>query len=101
MRLHGNAPRNFCVVRSDDWKLQHNARQNRYWLFNLAEDPSEQVNLAKSHPDKLAELDALIRAHWADARDPLYAHTTQSPVCIDKSLADLPCEDDNYVIWPN
>ena len=91
----------YKVVRAGDWKLQLNERQDRRWLFNLADDPTEQVNLAETRPDKLAELDALIEAHWADARAPLYPHLTESPVCIDNTIVDRPCDPDNYVIWPN
>jgi len=91
----------YKVVRAGGWKLQLNERQDRRWLFNLAEDPTEQDNLADARPEKLAELEALIEAHWADARDPLYPHQSESPVCIDKTLADRPCETDGYIIWPN
>ncbi len=91
----------YKVVRAGDWKLQLNERQDRRWLFNLAEDPTEQVNLADARPEKLAELEGLIEAHWADARPPLYPHQTESPICIDKSLAERPCEEDGYIIWPN
>jgi arylsulfatase A-like enzyme len=91
----------YKVVRAGDWKLQLNERQDRRWLFNLADDPGERVDLAGTRPDKVAELEALIVAHWADARPPLYPHQTESPICIDKTLVDLPCEPDNYVIWPN
>ncbi|MEM9225214.1 MAG: sulfatase, partial [Pseudomonadota bacterium] len=75
--------------------------QDRRWLFNLAEDPTEQVNLAETQPDKLAEMQALIDAHWADARAPLYPHQTESPICIDKTINDRPCENDEYIIWAN
>ena len=91
----------YKVVRAGDWKLQLNERQDRRWLFNLAEDPSEQVNLAEDRPDKLAELEGLIEAHWADARAPLYPHQSESPICIDKTIVDRPCENDEFVIWPN
>jgi arylsulfatase A-like enzyme len=91
----------YKVVRSGGWKLQINERQNRSWLFNLAEDPTERNDLARSRPEKLAELQALIDKHWADARPPLYTSTTESPTCIDRTLADLPCPENSYVIWPN
>ena len=91
----------YKVVRAGDWKLHVNERQNRRWLFNLAEDPTEQVNLAESRPDKRAELQALIDAHWADAHPPLYPHQTEGPICIDKTIVDRPCDNDEYVIWPN
>ena len=91
----------YKVVRAGDWKLQWNQRQDRRWLFNLAEDPTEQVNLAQSNPEKLAEMQALIEAHWADARGPLYPHQIESAICIDKASNALPCEDEEYIIWPN
>ncbi len=91
----------YKVVRSGGWKLQINERQNRSWLFNLADDPTERNDLARSRPEKLAELQALIDKHWADARPPLYPSTTESPTCIDRTLADLPCPENSYVIWPN
>jgi len=91
----------YKVVRAGDWKLQLNERQDRRWLFNLAEDPGERVDLAGTRPDKVAELEALITAHWDGARAPRYPHQTESPICIDKTITDLPCEPGNYVIWPN
>ena len=38
-------------------------------LYNLAEDPSELVNLAASRPDKVKELEALIAARFAAVAD--------------------------------
>jgi arylsulfatase A-like enzyme len=32
----------YRVVRAGDWKLQVNGRQEKSWLFNLADDPTEQ-----------------------------------------------------------
>ncbi len=91
----------YKVVRAGDWKLQVNGRQQKSWLFNLAEDPTEQTNLIDSRPDKRAELEALIADHWANARDPLYPHTVESPIRIDKTGADPDGENDEYIIWPN
>ena len=91
----------YKVVRAGDWKLQLNERQDRRWLFNLAQDPTEQNNLAKERPDKLAQLETLIDKHWADARPPLYPHQVENPICIDRDITNRPCQDDGYVIWPN
>ena len=91
----------YRVVRAGDWKLQVNARQAKTWLFNLADDPTEQVNLSDQNPDKVTELQALIDAHWADAREPLYPYTVESPIMIDKTAADKFEAGDEYVYWPN
>jgi arylsulfatase A-like enzyme len=41
------------VVRAGDWKLQVSKRPDKIWLFNLATDPTEQVNLASREPRAL------------------------------------------------
>lgn len=91
----------YKVVRAGGWKLQVNGRQNKSWLFNLNADPTEQTNLAASEPEKLAELQALIDAHWKDARQPLYPYTIESPIKIDHTLADPYVEGEEYIYWPN
>jgi uncharacterized sulfatase len=91
----------YRVVRAGDWKLQVNGRQEMSWLFNLADDPTEQNNLADAMPDKVAELQSLIDAHWANARAPLYPYTVESPIMIDKTAADPYESDDDYIYWPN
>lgn len=91
----------YRVVRAGGWKLQVNGRQNKSWLFDLNNDPTEQTNLAASEPEKLAELQALIDAHWKDAREPLYPYTIESPIKIDHTLADPYVECEEYIYWPN
>lgn len=91
----------YKVVRAGGWKLQVNGRQQKSWLFNLNEDPTEQTNLAASEPEKLAELQALIDAHWKDARDPLYPYTIESPIKIDNTIDAEYVEGEEYVYWPN
>lgn len=91
----------YRVVRHGDWKLQVTARPDRQWLFNLAEDPTEQHNLASARPDKLAELTALLDAHHRHARKLLYPAVLEAPVAIDKTLAERFEEGDEYIYWPN
>ncbi|MEL6830582.1 MAG: sulfatase [Pseudomonadota bacterium] len=91
----------YKVVRAGDWKLHFNERQDRHWLFNLADDPTEQVDLVDAQPDKVLELQAMIDAHWEDAVPPLWPHLTEGVICIDKTIVDLPCNTGEYVIWPN
>ena len=91
----------YKVVRAGGWKLQVNGRQQKSWLFNLNEDPTEQTNLATSEPEKRAELQALIDAHWKDAREPLYPYTIESPIKIDNTIDAEYVEGEEYVYWPN
>jgi uncharacterized sulfatase len=89
------------AVRSGDWKLQHEGRRNKQWLFNLANDPTEQVNLADAEPEKLAELMALLDQHQAGRVPPLYPYSVEGPIQIDKTLADRPDAQDEIAWWPN
>lgn len=91
----------YRVVRAGDWKLQVDGKQDKSWLFDLKADPTEENNLAESHPEKLAELQAILDRHLAGARKPLYASTIDLPVAIDKTGADKNGPDDEYVWWPN
>ena len=89
------------VVRAGDWKLQVEGRRNKMWLFDLENDPTEQMNLVASHPAKLAELRALLDRHQAAAREPLWMPTTEWPTAIDKTRAERVTPDDEVVYVPN
>lgn len=91
----------YHVVRAGDWKLHVNGRQKKNWLFDLSTDPTEQNNLAETHPDKLAQLQALLDDHHAGARPPLYPYALEAAIPIDKTNADTIDPDDEYVWWPN
>ena len=91
----------YHVVRAGNWKLQIDGIQDKSWLFDLAVDPTEQNNLVTERPDKVAELSALLADHHKDAVAPLYPHQIESPIMIDKTLADTPAPGDEYVMWPN
>ena len=91
----------YKVVRAGGWKLHVDERQDRRWLFNLNDDPTEQNNLIEARADKADELQALVDAHWENAVPPLWPHLTEAPICIDKTIVDLPCSDGEYVFWPN
>jgi arylsulfatase A-like enzyme len=91
----------YRAVRHGDWKLQVSTNPQKAWLYNLAEDPTEQNNLAGSRTDKLNELKALLDAHEASARKPLYPFVAELPVAIDKTLAEYFESGDEYIYWPN
>jgi arylsulfatase A-like enzyme len=89
-------------VRHGDWKLQVSESPDKRWLYNLAEDPTEQNNLAETQSDKLDELQALLDAHQASAeRKPLYPFVAEVPVAIDKTLVERFQDGDEYIYWPN
>jgi len=91
----------YRVVRAGDWKLQVDGVQNKTWLFDLASDPTEQINLASTRPEKVEALTALLEAHHADSVGPLYEHKIASPIGIDKTPLEGTETGDEYIIWQN
>ncbi len=91
----------YRAVRQGDWKLQTSENPRRVWLFNLANDPGERNNLAARHPERVAALQALIAAHEEGARAPLYPHTVEMPVNVDRDLSQRTQAGDEIVFWPN
>ena len=62
-----------CYVRVGDWKLirlfcDNENQRDRFELYNLHDDISEQHNLADRKPSKVKELNGLIDRFLADAR---------------------------------
>ena len=91
----------YQVVRAGDWKLQSDGIQGKTWLFDLATDPTEQINLAEKRPEKVAELQALLDEHHKDAVKSIWSPTLIAPVRIDH-VVDTPYEDgEDYILWPN
>ena len=50
----------YKALRQGEWKLQTQASPKQEWLFNLAVDPTEQINLAGTHKDKAKALRRLL-----------------------------------------
>ena len=91
----------YKVVRAGNWKLQVNEKQGKTWLFNLATDPTEKVNLASKNRVKLTELQAILAAHHRGRKPPLYASTTDMAIMVDKTLAETYKPGDEFIYWPN
>ncbi len=61
-----------AAVRQDDWKLiWRSLIPTSVDLYNLAEDPYEQNNVAAAHPDKVATLQGRLNALGGEAAKPL------------------------------
>lgn len=94
----------YQVVRHEDWKLQVNNRPTdglKVWLYNLAEDPTEQNNIAADYPNKTNQLLGLLAQHQADSVGPLYPAASQYPIMVDKTMAESFRSGDEYVYTPN
>lgn len=91
----------YRAVRAGDWKLQISARPDRTWLFNLATDPTERLNLAAREPARVAELRRLIEQQNAGLPPPLWPGLLEAPIRIDVPLNAPWSRDQDYVYWAN
>jgi uncharacterized sulfatase len=88
-------------VRHRGWKLIRATRPDKQWLFDLAADPTEQINLADERPRKVGELTALLDAHNAEQAEPMWPSVIESPQLVDKHGGEPYEEGDEYIYWPN
>jgi arylsulfatase A-like enzyme len=59
---------NSFAVRRGDWKLVVRKQGGEPQLYDLAVDPYETKDLARQHPDRVSELDALLKEYSAKDR---------------------------------
>ena len=91
----------YRAVREGNWKLQVSERPNKHWLYDLANDPTEQHNLAATRPEKVKALEALMADHNKTQKPSMWPSRVELPVWIDKTQADRQTLDDEYIYWPN
>lgn len=91
----------YQAVIADGWKLQVSERPKKDWLFHLAEDPTEQREISAQHPEKVAELKALLAAHNAQMVPPAWPSLLEAPIMVDKTLDQPEAPDDEYIYWHN
>ena len=90
------------VVIKDNWKLQLEEYSQKQWLFNLADDPTEQLELSDQHPEKVYELMALINIHSEGAKDFIYKPPLLAIVDVDRNLKEAVEEghnEDEESVW--
>ncbi|MGI9439363.1 MAG: sulfatase-like hydrolase/transferase [Parvibaculales bacterium] len=91
----------YQAIIAGGWKMQTSNHPKKTRLFNLAEDPFEQNELSATQPEKLAELTQLLAHHNSQQTAPMWPSRVEMPIWIDKSLADKPTLEDDYIYWPN
>ena len=90
------------VVIKDNWKLQVEEYSQKQWLFNLADDPTEQLELSDKHPEKVYELMALINQHSEGAKHFIYKPPLIANVDVDRNLKEAVEEghnEDEESVW--
>lgn len=91
----------YRTVQDQGWKLIVSEQPKKDWLFDLAADPTERVNLATREPRRVAQLRAMLDAHQAQMPPPLWESAGQVPVMIDKTLDQKQTPADEYTYWIN
>ena len=91
----------YQVARSGDWKLQVNETQDKVWLFNLQDDPTEQHNLVDAEPARVKELLAQLADFNSQQKAPLWPSLVEAPILIDKPLNRPQTIDDEFIYWSN
>jgi arylsulfatase A-like enzyme len=87
----------------DKWKLQVSEMPARRWLFDTAEDPTEQTNLA-ADPAFSAVLGTMLELMRAEDRAqsaPLWPALSATYIPIDKVESEPQSASDEYVLWEN
>ena len=87
-----------------DWKLQVSGVLKKDWLYNLKDDPTEQVNLAGNNPDKVAELTKVLDGIDANQAKPAWPSLAEAAIAIDhpEDPDKFPWKaDDEYIYWAN
>ena len=100
-RVLFNKSGDYSFLIKDGWKLQVDLIQNKKWLHNLNEDPTEQINLIESYPEKLNELGKILNKKISEQVKPIWPSLLDWPIFIDKTLDETVIKNDEYIFWAN
>ena len=100
-RVLFNKSGDYSFLIKDGWKLQVDLIQNKKWLHNLNEDPTEQINLIESYPEKLNELGKILNKKLSEQVKPIWPSLLDWPIFIDKTLDETVIKNDEYIFWAN
>jgi len=93
------------MVRAGDWKLQllklPDQQGEKVWLYDLATDPTEQKNLARANPAKVAELRALLVERDKTNVKAAWPSLLRGAIAIDHPLNVPDKPTDEFVYWNN
>jgi uncharacterized sulfatase len=100
-RILFNKSGDYSFLIKDGWKLQVDLVQNKKWLYNLNEDPTEQLNLSESNFTKLNELEEILNNKLSEQVKPIWPSLLDFPIFIDKTLDETVNKNDEYIFWAN
>ena len=100
-RILFNKSGDYSFLIKEGWKLQVDLVQNKKWLYNLNQDPTEQLNLSESNFTKLNELEEILNNKLSEQVKPIWPSLLDWPIFIDKTLDEKVNKTDEYIFWAN
>ena len=100
-RILFNKSGDYSFLIKEGWKIQVDLVQNKKWLYNLNQDPTEQLNLSESNFTKLNELEEILNNKLSEQVKPIWPSLLDWPIFIDKTLDDKVNKNDEYIFWAN
>ena len=93
----------YKVVLLDGWKLQLQEQNGKTWLFNLNEDPTEQINLSErgEYAQQLTAMRETLYELDSQMVEPLWPALIESPIAVDYTIDKLPDVAHETIIWSN
>ena len=91
----------YKAVTQDGWKLQLQEQNNKTWLYNLNEDPTEQKNLSELNPEHLKTMTTLLYELDGQMAEPLWPTLIETPIAIDFTIDKIPDTEHETIIWSN
>ena len=91
----------YRVIRKGDWKLQVTQNPRKDWLYHLATDPTEKVNLATQEPARVASMKQELEAFNATQVKPSWPSMAEAAISIDKNLRQKSLPTDEYIYYGN
>ena len=89
------------TVLHDEWKMIVDKNQNKKWLFDLSNDPTERNNLVDQMSEKVEILEKILEEHHSQQVEPNFMSVIATPVRLDKHDGEEWTEDDEYTFWDN
>ena len=91
----------YSMIIAGGWKLQVLENPHRIWLYHLADDPTEQHNLAVDNPAKVAELTARLSRQDRQMVKSSWPSLLRGAIPIDHPLGVPDKPGDEYIWWDN
>lgn len=89
------------VVLFEGWKLQLDERQDKRWLYDLKNDPTERLDLSQRWPERVAALQARLDAHDRDLGSNSFPALVEGVIPIDRNAAEPHRPGEEFQYWPN